>query len=480
MSQQDGLRLDAFKPGPLTFDPGVMCGFTVDIGGLVIRLIPLCAVAGLTLGCGSWQRVGADSPASSGGSITEVLDMASVYKRLGRFVAPSPVSFIGEVVYTAGPGDSTIAIVGLSLENRVLSFQREDARFIARYRVEIVFEPEGAPPIRVGRDEVVQVSTFQETMRNDESVLFQQAFHLIPGSYKVSASVRDRASSEQSRVESTVTVPAFTDGSTSAPVVAYEVTGRARQADPLTVVLNPRGTVAYGSDTLLAYIEGYQFPGPVALPFEIHDASDSIVFQDSLRFNGGLEVEGQVIRLTPDSAPLGELRLVVGSGPARRETSAIVSLSTAWVVTNYQEMITLLRYYGYKEKLDSLENVSPAERSQLWRSFYSSTDPNKATPENEALDRYFSRLAIANARFRDEGVPGWRTDRGEVYIVLGEPDEIYDSSPLSQGRVIRWVYTEDRFVATFVDETGFGRFRLTTGSRAEFDRVADRRRRQGR
>ena len=64
--------------------------------------------------------------------------------------------------------------------------------------------------------------------------------------------------------------------------------------------------------------------------------------------------------------------------------------------------------------------------------------------------------------------------------MLGEPDEIYDSSPLSQGRVIRWVYTNDRVVLTFVDETGFGRFRLSTGSRAEFDRVADRRRRTGR
>lgn len=439
----------------------------------------MCAVAAVLAGCGSWQRVGSDSGPPPQGSITEVLDMASVYKRLGRLVAPDPVPFLGDLVYVAGPADSTIAIVGLSLENRVLSFQREDARFVARYRVEIVFEPTGAAPIRVSRDEVVQVSTFQETLRNDESVLFQQFFHLLPGTYKLSVSIRDRISSEQSGVEATANVPAFVDGAVSAPVVAYEITGRARQSDPLTVVLNPRGTVAYGSDTLLAYVEGYNFPVAAAVPFEIHDAADSIVFKDSLRFTGGREVEGQVIRLTPDSAPLGELRLVVGEGPNRHETSAIVSLSTAWVVTNYQEMIELLRYFDQQELLDSLRKATPEERPRLWRAFHSTTDPNRATPENEALDTYFGRLAMANQLFRDEGVPGWRTNRGEVYIVMGEPDEVYDSSPMSQGRVIRWNYVLDRLVLTFVDETGFGRFQLTTGSRSEFDRVADRRRRLG-
>ncbi len=443
------------------------------------RVWSMVVLAGV-LGCGSWQRVGSENAPAPGGSITEVLDMGTVYQRLGRLVAPGPVSFIGDLVYVAGPGDSTIAGVGLSLENRVLSFQREDNRFVARYRVEMVFEPTGAPPIRVSRDEVVQVNTFQETLRNDESVLFQQFFHLLPGGYKLTVTVRDRTSSQQGQVTTTTTVPAFPDGTISAPLVAYEVTGRAGQEDALSLVMNPRGTVAYGSDTLLAYVEGYNFAEPRAVPFQIHDAADSIVFQDSLRFAGGRAVEGQVIRLTPDSAPLGELRLVVGEGPAVRQKSAIVSLSTAWVVTNYEEMITLLRYFDRKALLDTLGKADPVDRPRLWRQFYTTTDPNRATPENEALDRYFSRLARANQLFRDEGVAGWRTDRGEVFIVLGEPDEIYDSSPMSQGRVIRWVYTEDRVVLTFVDETGFSRYRLSTGSRAEFDRVADRRRRQGR
>lgn len=476
--QQD-VRLDASKSGTVTF-AAMEHAVKRVIGGHVMGRHAGVVFAGLVLAaCGSWQRVGSSTGTTPENEIAGVLDMGAVYRQLGRLVAPAPVPFIGNLVYAAGPGDSSIVMLGLSFENRVFSFQREDNRFVARYHIDIRFEPSGGPAITVSRDEVVQVASFRETMRNEESVLFQQVFHLLPGSYKVSVAIKDRGSSEQSRAESSVEVPSFPANSFSAPLVAYEVTGRAHQSDALNLVLNPRGTVAYGSDTLLAYIEGYHFSGPTAVPFEIQDATDSIVYQDSLRFTGNQDVEGQVIRLTPDSAPLGELRLTVGSGAASKKASAIVSLSTAWVVTNYEEMVILLRYFGYQDQLDSLRKAPPSDRSRLWRAFYVATDPIPTTPENEALDQYFQRLAIANVRFRDEGTPGWRTDRGEVYIMLGEPDEVYDSSPLSQGRIIRWVYVQDRLQLTFLDETGFGRFRLTTSSRAEFDRVVDRHRRQG-
>ena len=112
-----------------------------------------------------------------------------------------------------------------------------------------------------------------------------------------------------------------------------------------------------------------------------------------------------------------------------------------------------------------------SERSRLWREFYEQTDPNPGTPENEALNQYFSRVQAANQRFTDEGVPGWRTDRGEVLINLGPPDESVESTPGTASRIIRWTYIEYRLELYFQDETGFGRLRLTPGSRAEYERT---------
>jgi GWxTD domain-containing protein len=199
-----------------------------------------------------------------------------------------------------------------------------------------------------------------------------------------------------------------------------------------------------------------------------------VVYADSLDFHGGTPVESQVIRLRPDSMALGELKLVVGREPNERSTSAVVSFSSAWVVTNFEDMASMLRYFPHGGAVDELRRAPLSQRGAAWRKFFAETDPDPNTPENEALDRYFARVALANARFREEGVPGWRTDRGEAFIRLGEPDETYDTSPGTANRVLRWTYINYRVSLYFTDETGFGRFRLTPTSRADLEQAAQR------
>ena len=255
-----------------------------------------------------------------------------------------------------------IAIIGLSLENRSFAFQREGNSFVARYRVSLSLKREGAPPVDLAREEVVRVSTFQETQRADESVLFQQVLRIVPGAYKVTATVRDASSTSESSASAEYTAPSFGPSSYSAPILTYQATGRGNLADPVTLVLNPRGAVGYGSDTLLAYVEGYGFTEPSKVPFQVLDEQEHAIYSDSLRFRGGREVESQVVRLAPDSVSLGELRIVVGSKP-ERSTSALVSFTQAWVVTNFEEMLDLLRYFGHDEQIAAMRRA-PGRRAR--------------------------------------------------------------------------------------------------------------------
>lgn len=436
-------------------------------------------IAGSCLGCGNWKRVGSQDGPAPADQLSQVVNVSSVYKRLGRLAAAEPLPFVGTVAFAAGPADSVITIIGLSLENRALAFQREGNLFVARYRVSISFQREGVRSVDLTRDEIVRVPTFQETLRAEESVLFQQILRLTPGQYKVTVTVRDAGSTAESRAQGDYTAPSFTAGTTSAPILAYQATGRGSRSDPLSVVLNSRGAVGYGADTLLAYVEGYDFPEATTVPFQVLDDQQNPIYSDSLRFRGNRPVESQVLRLAPDSVSLGELKLTVGSGGRAESVSALVSFSQAWVVTNYEEMLDLLRYFGHDSRVSAMRKAPASERTRLWREFYTETDPNKVTPENEALNQYFGRISAANARFTDEGTAGWRTDRGEVFIKLGPPDETLETSPGTAGRVVRWTYLTHRLNLFFQDETGFGRLRLTPGSRAEFERTLNRVRRQG-
>lgn len=439
---------------------------------LLRRLGPLLLFLLGAMACASGRaRPGAVTATEQ--TLTELFNLSAVYARLGRLASSGPIPFVGSVAFFGGRGDSTIVRVGLSFDNRAFSFQKDGPGFAARYRVEIQFQHAGAVPIAAVRDELVRVATFRETQRSDESVLFQQGFQLAPGAYTLTATVRDLGSNASSRADQAVQVPAFGAGTFTAPIMVYDATPRTSVADTLGLILNARGTVSHGGgDTLQVYLEAYRLPGPITMPAEVRDDQDSVVYQGEVQFHGGREVEGKLLLLGSDAPPLGELRISIGSGPSARTATALVSFARSWVVTNYENLLSLLRYFPYApELLGQLRSAKPADRPRLWRRFWSATDPMPETPENEALDQYFTRIAIANERFRDEGGEGWRTDRGEVYITLGEPDQLYETPPSTDRRYIQWVYNNYRAVLVFEGTLGFSRLRLSPQSRAEFARA---------
>ncbi|HEX7359521.1 MAG TPA: GWxTD domain-containing protein [Bryobacteraceae bacterium] len=67
------------------------------------------------------------------------------------------------------------------------------------------------------------------------------------------------------------------------------------------------------------------------------------------------------------------------------------------------------------------------ERQQFVEEFWRRRDPTPDTQENEYEEEIYRRIAYANAHYAS-GIPGWKTDRGMIYIKYGPPDEI-DSHP---------------------------------------------------
>src|SRR5690606_20452306 len=107
-----------------------------------------------------------------------------------------------------------------------------------------------------------------------------------------------------------------------------------------------------------------------------------------------------------------------------------------------------------------IEELPEGERIAGWNAFWEKKDPTPGTEQNEFRDVFFERVRYANERF---GVlePGWKSDRGRVYIRYGPPDEIQSRPSTIDGLAFEvWNYlaTGRRFV--FVDYDGFGRFEL--------------------
>jgi GWxTD domain-containing protein len=67
------------------------------------------------------------------------------------------------------------------------------------------------------------------------------------------------------------------------------------------------------------------------------------------------------------------------------------------------------------------------ERDQFIEAFWQRRDPTPDTEENEFKEEHYRRIAYANEHYA-AGIPGWKSDRGRMYIVFGPADEI-DSHP---------------------------------------------------
>ena len=456
-----------------------------------MRRVALVATAILAAGgCGPPQRAGSAAAAPRPGpASSRLFDASGVYRSMGALVGGGALPFIASVRYLAGPTpDSTLAMFSVSLTNQTLTFQRRGSEFVAEYHVEASFRADStslSAVRQIGSDEQVRVRNFQETLRTDESVIFQQFLTLPPGVYYVMAMVRDRNGPAFARAERADTVPRFTGSGMTRPIAVYTAEGRPERGAVPKLVANPRATLPYGPDSMRFYIERYgATPARGAPPIvaRVVDGGGRELWRDSVPLTTGADVSSATIVVVPSNLPVGAAELEAlpagaegGDGDTTR-TRFLVSFSNQWVITNFEEMMSLLRYFDRQDWVDSLRRASPERRPDVWREFWKATDPVTLTPENEALDDYFRRVQQANIRFPDEGGPGWLTERGEVFISLGEPDEIADLSN-SGGldrtglRVLRWTYAAERLVLYFQDQTGFSRYRLTPSSRADYQRA---------
>ncbi|MBU4202542.1 MAG: GWxTD domain-containing protein [Acidobacteria bacterium] len=116
-----------------------------------------------------------------------------------------------------------------------------------------------------------------------------------------------------------------------------------------------------------------------------------------------------------------------------------------------------------------LQLNSDRERDMFIQAFWKQRDPTPGTPENEFRKEHSDRISHANRRFgRGTPKPGWKTDRGRMYIILGEPNDIQRFEGKTQVYPTEvWFYQGKSdvglpagFSLVFFQESAVGEYRL--------------------
>ena len=133
-------------------------------------------------------------------------------------------------------------------------------------------------------------------------------------------------------------------------------------------------------------------------------------------------------------------------------------------------IITKVEIKAYK----ALETES--ERLTFIDWFWQRRDIEPSTPQNEFRDRFESRVFEAQRKFITSSTPGWKTDMGKIYILVGPPDEINtDIMAQTHRGIVTWVYRRPPFpdmvpntVIGFSKDTS-GEFRLSVNPTIDSD-----------
>lgn len=129
-----------------------------------------------------------------------------------------------------------------------------------------------------------------------------------------------------------------------------------------------------------------------------------------------------------------------------------------------QDIDEIVQLIMTKEEKDIFTHLpDTASREEFITDFWAKRDPDPETETNEYKEEFLRRIEYANDRF-NEGPPGWKTDRGRIYIYLGHPDKIeeflFHQEPDVKGPILQWIYYRYNFGVQFADKEGYGKFTL--------------------
>jgi GWxTD domain-containing protein len=169
------------------------------------------------------------------------------------------------------------------------------------------------------------------------------------------------------------------------------------------------------------------------------------------------------------------------SGKLTKEQKQKIKKTLKELDTPYRNWLNedVLYIISPDERNEFLKLSTNEEREQFIEQFWLRRSSNPDLPDNDFKEEHYRRIAYANEHFAS-GIPGWKTDRGRIYIIWGKPDEIeshptggtYDR-PMEEGggstttypwETWRYRYLEgvgENIIIEFVDPSGSGEYHQT-------------------
>jgi len=393
-------------------------------------------------------------------------------EQLGVLV--SAMSFKGEI------SDSARVDVYCAMPYQLLQFVTANNKYGGKYSLQITLRDSTGNKILERKTERKVVEQDYEVSRGStgRADVTQTLLNAVPGSYRVEVFVTDIINNREFSASRKFTIPQYTLQNLSLSSIML-VSSIEQKGEGYLITPHINDNISNLTDGFFVFFETYNKRGIDTLDFavEVYDGLKQVYKTPRQPLSIKETRSQQFIKVNiPASLPAGTYTLKVIAMPItaskKYDERDITAFSQRQIVvergiagtaiSDIDKAIRQLRYVAQQSEIDSIQSPSaPEERRKRFESFWKQLDPSPNTIRNEAFEEYYARVDYVNKNYRSYN-DGWLTDMGMIHIILGPPSTTDRRSNTFDGRTsVTWAYsgTSRRFV--FVDNTGFGDYRLS-------------------
>jgi GWxTD domain-containing protein len=320
----------------------------------------------------------------------------------------------------------------------------------------------------------LRLKDFTQTISHRLSTLKRFSTDLLPGKYELLLQVTDNASKKIAAFHKSVLVKDFSTDSLAMSdlmlVHRMDVGGTRKN-----IVPNLTGILAKESNGFYFFFEIYnrtQLDSVQLLCKFINQKKEVIAQRAKSEVLSGNRTQMTWQIDTPALAAGQYVIFIEATGYSKVNPAVMVHTSSSrtclvrikdlpLTVTDIDKATDQLQYIAKGSEIDYIkEAATQEERQKRFLEFWAKRDPDPKTSRNELMEEYYARVAYANRNFK-QYMEGWKTDRGMVLIRYGLPQNV-DRHPFdSESKPYEiWYYYDQNREFIFVDESGFGDYRI--------------------
>ena len=394
-------------------------------------------------------------------------------------VRPDPVDqsfFIDAISFAARDGQGSRIDIFTQVGYDILSFVKNNDLYDAAYEMTIsILDSSNTLVSEKLWTEDVKGVPFERSVSPGAVSITQRSFAVSPGQYVVRVIMRDKESKMSRQIVRQLLVSNYASSDfTMSDIMLLSRVSVQGERRSITPSVSPN--IGILPEAFFLYFEVYNERKRDSVTFVssvLNQKGDKVFSTDSIFVlkPGRNEV---ILRVAQPNLPIGDYRLVVQARniraaeeePSLATTNRNVIVRWAGMPRSVRDMdlaIDQLRYIAKDDEFSILKDAQTTEEKQTrFIEFWKKRDPNPSTPRNEKMEEFYARVEYSNKHF-SHYLEGWRTDMGMIYIIFGPPNNVdrhpfeVDSKPYEI-----WSYYDLNYSIIFVDETGFGDYRLTT------------------